>query len=321
MDVFEQLLTSSTSRGSVNPETLEYIGQKASNEYLEKKASLNSVIVKLASQHPELNNEHIHRIAEFANNATFQQLFEKNKDKNVHFDIADPGVIIRDLRDGGSPAHDGKVLHNKTDYFRSPIREEKDGFGDPESGIDNLFQRENVSGQFGQGESVEKVAAASGLDPSYEGSANPVNDIYAEHKKLERAKDELSASYECADLLHKQAQAEFYRAVKTEVISENGAGLGLVAEAFQKIAGAKMAQAELQPVIQQLVLDGVCGKTLTNQLHKTAGKLLNLEHPIAKIAAGLVKCAQERDVAEAALVDVEAGLKKTASFLRKVGRQ
>ena len=80
MDVFEQLLTSGSSKG-VSPETLEYIGQKASAEFLDKKTPLNESIVKLASQHPELNNEHIHRIVEFANNSTFQHLFEKNKEE------------------------------------------------------------------------------------------------------------------------------------------------------------------------------------------------------------------------------------------------
>ena len=72
MDSFEQLLTSG-SHGSVTPETLEYIGQKASTEFLEKKASLNQAIVKLAAQHPGLNNEHIHRIVEFANNGRASQ--------------------------------------------------------------------------------------------------------------------------------------------------------------------------------------------------------------------------------------------------------
>jgi hypothetical protein len=327
MDVFEQLLTSGSSR-SVNPETLEYIGKKASNEFLEKRASLNSAIVKLAAQHPELNNEHIHRIVEFANNATFQHLFEKDHDKNVHFDIADPGTIIRDLRDGGSPAHSGKVLHNNNDYHRLPPREEKSssmgmggtGTSDPQSGMADLFNRENFSGRMGQGEAVEKVASAAGLDPSWEGSANPVNDIYAEHVKLTRARDELSAAYESSDMLLKQARADFYKAAKAEVIGQNGAGIDGVATVIQKLAGNKFAEQELYPVIERLIREGVSSDLLVSQFNKTAGKLINPEHPLVLATAGMVKCASEREVAFEALSDIEKGLEKTAAFLRQAAR-
>ena len=51
-------------------------------------------------------------IAEFANNETFHRLFQSSDDKNVHFDIVEPGNVIRDLKDGGSPSHDGKALNS-----------------------------------------------------------------------------------------------------------------------------------------------------------------------------------------------------------------
>lgn len=316
MDVFEDLITSSSSH-SVNPETLEYIGQRASNDFVEKKASLNQAIVKLASQHPELNNEHIHRIAEFANNITFQHLFQQNQDKNVHFDVADPGTIIRDLRDGGSPAHSGKVLHNKSDYYRAPIQE-KDG--ELSDGFADLMNRENSSGDFGQGEPIEKVASA-GLDPTWEGSANPINDIYAEHLKLRRAHEELTVSYETADLMYKQASEELYRQAKQEVISANGAGINGVATVFQKLAGNKVAEQEISPLVERLMGDGVPGEVLVAQLQKTAGKIINMEHPLSKVVAGVIKCAQERDVAYGALGELEKGIEKTAAFLKQASRK
>lgn len=326
MDVFEQLLTSG-SRGSVNPETLEYIGQKASREYIEKRASLNSAIVKLASQHPELNNEHIHRIVEFANNNTFQHLFEKNQDKNVHFDIADPGTIIRDLRDGGSPAHSGKVLHNKADYFRAPLGEEKDGelgmdgsgAGDPESGLADLFNRENASGQFGQGEPIQKIASA-GLDPSWEGSANPVNDVYAQHLLLQRSREELSAAYESADLMLKQACTDFYKTAKAEVLSSTGAGFRGVMEAFSQVAGT-VTQEDTTKIAERLMHEGVSAAQLAVGMTKTAGRLLNPEHPLVMAVAGMVKCAQEVALAHEALADIEKGLEQTTSFLKTAARK
>jgi len=325
MDVFEQLLTSGSSKG-VSPETLEYIGQKASAEFLDKKTPLNESIVKLASQHPELNNEHIHRIVEFANNSTFQHLFEKNKDKNVHFPIADPGVVIRDLRDGGSPAHSGKVLHNKADYHRAPIREEKDGSmgmdgsgaGDPESGLADLFNRNNSSEQFGQGEPVEKVASAAGLDPSWEGSANPVNDVYAEHLKLKRSYDELAAAHEGADLMYKQASADFYKAAREEVLNPEGAGFRGVVEAVSVVA--PLGREDVTKLAESLLRAGVSEEQLKSRT-KTAGKLVNPNHPLVASASAMMKCAHERSIAHEALLDVKKGLDQTTQFLKTAARK
>ncbi len=321
MNVFEQLLTSD-SRGSVSPETLEYIGQRASEEYLSKKDSLNGAIVKLAADHRELNNEHIHRIVEFANNATFQKLFDRNKDKNVHFDIADPGTVIRDLRDGGSPAHSGKVLHNKSDYMRRPITEEKDGsmgldgsgVSDPESGMADLFRRENFSGQFGQGEAVQKVASA-GLDPTWEGSANPVNDVYAEHVRLQRASEELAAAHETADMLHQQAHTDFYKAAKAEILDPDGAGFYGVVKAMSAVVDTPISTSDITKVAEELMRSGISMEQMGHRARST-GQVLNMEHPLVKAAAGLIKCAHDRSVAKEALLDVQRGLEKTAAFLK-----
>lgn len=324
MDVFEQFLTSGSSK-SVNPETLEYIGQRASTEFLEKRASLNQAIVKLAGQHPELNNEHISRIVEFANNATFQHLFERDKDKNVHFPIADPGVVIRDLRDGGSPAHSGQVLNNK-DYHRAPLREEKDGSmgmdgsgaGDPESGMADLFQREQSSGQFGQGEPIQKVASA-GLDPSWEGSANPINDVYAEHLRLKRSHEEIAAAHESADLMFKQASTDFYKAAKEEVLSTEGAGFQGVVEAMASAFDAPISTADITKVAEVLMRDGVKMEQL-GQRTKVAGRLLNPEHPLIKTASAMYIAMTERAISASALQDISIAFEKTSAFLKSASR-
>lgn len=327
MDVFEQLLTSSGSKRVVGPETLEYIGKQASKAYLEKKVPLNESIVKLASQHAELGNEHIRRIAEFANNATFQQLFEKNHDKNIHFDVAEPGVIIRDLQDGGSPAHSGKVLNKNTDYLRPPSKEEKDGSmgldgsgtGDPESGLADLFLRSNSSGQFGQGEPVEKVASA-GIDPSWEGSVDPVNDVYAEHVNLKATREHLLAAHESADLTLQHSRSEFYKAAKAEILGHGGAGFSGVATVVQKVAGTKFVEQELSPMIEQFMRDGISSDVLTTQLTKVAARVINPEHRLVKCAKDMVAALEQKQVTLAAVSEVDACLEKTSAFLRESRR-
>ena len=161
MNSFEQFLMTDAPRPGVGAEVLEMLGRKAADRFMHEGTPLNDAIRDLISEHPELGNEHVKRVVEFANNVAFQELFSKSDDKNVHFDVADPGAVIRDLKDGGSPAHDGKVMDSKSKDYMSPPRSEKDSFGDPESGMQHLQNMSNNTGRFGQGEQIEKVAVSS----------------------------------------------------------------------------------------------------------------------------------------------------------------
>jgi hypothetical protein len=160
MNPFESFLLSDAGRPQVGAEVLELLGRKAANQFLQDGTPLNDTVRQAVSDHPELGNEHIKRVIEFANNMAFQELFSKSEDKNVHFDIADPGVVIRDLKDGGSPAHDGKTMgSNLKDYHQPPeMNMEKDQFGDPESGMQHLQTMSGQNGRMGQGEQLNKEA-------------------------------------------------------------------------------------------------------------------------------------------------------------------
>jgi hypothetical protein len=159
MNSFESFLLSDSQSPAVGPEVLEMLGRKAAGRFLSEGVSLNDSIRELVGQHPELQNEHIKRVVEFANNVAFQEMFSKSEDKNVHFDIADPGIVIRDLKDGGSPAHAGKAMQDSSkDYTSSPSMTKQE-FGDPESGMQHLQSMSGREGRFGQGEQIEKQAS------------------------------------------------------------------------------------------------------------------------------------------------------------------
>lgn len=170
MNAFEQFLMTDAPRPGVGAEVLEMLGRKAADRFLSQGMPLNDAVHELVSEHPELGNEHIKRVVEFANNVAFQEMFSKSDDKNIHFDVADPGVVIRDLKDGGSPSHDGKVLDSGSKDYMSPPTREKDSFGDPESGMQHLERMNNNEGRFGQGEQIEKQALLSSLAANIGGS-------------------------------------------------------------------------------------------------------------------------------------------------------
>lgn len=330
MDIFESLLTGSQQSG-VSPELLETLGKQAAKRFLEEGVALNDSITELASQHPHLQNEHVKRIVEFANNEAFQHLFQHSDDKNVHFDVADPGVVIRDLKDGGSPAHDGKVLNasNKSDGKKSQVPATDASFGgssdyqeDPRNvqggqGFDGLdsalasqFLQDQHSGASGQGEAIKTAFVhTSGVH------ANPIDDVYDEHLKLKATEEKLAEAHEQFDLALQGAQEDFYHQAKREVLGHDGAGMPGVVQAVKLAAPSdSLAFQILKPVTERLVKEGALKKGDMDKLG--SARILNPAHPLVSCVSGIVKAAQEKANAAAALKEVRAGLAQTDAFLR-----
>ena len=325
MDFFEQLLTGASPRSGVHPETLEMLGRKAASEFVRRGTPLNKAVADAVSDQKSFGNEHIKRVVEFANTFAFQELFQKSEDKNVHFDVADPAVIIRDLKDGGSPAHDGKTMAGGMGDYMSPPpstgKMEKDQFADPESGMEHLFQMNDQDAIRGNGQAVEKTASIK--DAPAGSHANPIDDVYDLHQRLQATRTSLVDGNERLDLLQKEAQENFYEEVRRE-LAPDGAGLGGVIRMVEKIASVCDdnlcwdASEAMGEAINRVLSTGVMNPAeLQKSMEKRAGQIVNLDHPLTHTVSALIKLAEERAKNSLALAEVESGLKKTASFIRK----
>jgi hypothetical protein len=94
---------------------VDYFAKKASNDYLNKKASLNESIKKIAHEE-NLNTEQIRRICEAANHTVNQHLFDTQDDKNVYFEVADVDNI-----EMSNNLDKVAQIREFTDYDFSPI--------------------------------------------------------------------------------------------------------------------------------------------------------------------------------------------------------
>lgn len=328
MNIFESLLTGSQPTG-VSPELLETLGKQAATRFLEDGTSLNESIAKLASEHAQLENEHVKRIVEFANNETFQHLFEKSADKNVHFPLADPGVVIRDLKDGGSPKHDGKVLNSSSSKgkqsqesggvsdYREPnvATSNGSGFSDLESAFSELGRQDQHSGAAGSSEPIAKTAGVRTEYIQGGGHANPVDDVYDQHLRLQAMETKLAEAYETCDLILQDAREDFYKLAKREILTYDGADAVEVIEAVKMASPSdSIAFSVLRPVMERLTKEGALK---TQDLEKRAQvRILNQAHPLVVALSGIVKVAQEKINASAALTEVRASLSQTDAFLR-----
>lgn len=135
---------------------LESLGKEASNLYLSGGVSLNDAVIKLASQHPSISPHQVKRVVEFANTETFQRLFEKQAgDKNVDFDVADPGAVLKSLELGCM----GQVsVPTPSEYSSEPV---KLGHREVEADLElcRMFGMEPVSPGMSRLEPMSKVAS------------------------------------------------------------------------------------------------------------------------------------------------------------------
>lgn len=308
MDPFAQLLTQSSGH-QVAPETLEMLGRQASQMFQSQGVPLNDAVSKILSSHPELGNEHVKRIVEFANTVTFQQMFQNSTDKNVHFDVADPGVILRDLKDGGSPGHEGKPLApGSGDYKLAPGKQ------------DTTDLERMLSEQFNPNiDPSADMGKTASLRTDHELHANPVEDVYDAHVQLRATREKLASSYETLTGMMVDSREALYHQVKQEVLDPDGAGLGGVISVMEKIADREIANTLMQDITERLIEEGVQTPVLEQSLRKLAGVVPNLEHPLFGVVNGLLKTAEELVNCGLAIDDVDASLVETSAFLKKAG--
>lgn len=312
MDMFQDLLANNPSP-QVSPEMLEVLGNKAAQLFIQNGVPLNDAIKQVVAEDSNLGDEHLRRIIEFANNQAFQQLFENSEDKNIHFDVADPAVIIRDLRDGGSPAHDGKPLGigGKSDYQTPPTK--------PANGQDDMAQLSQLFAPqpLGTATGNTQIQKMAGVETeTVFNHANPIDDVYDLNIKLRSARSHLTGVNEEHDGVLKVAQEEFYSTVKHEILSDDGAGLGGVAAALSKVASVEEVKEVFSPVVNRLLHEGIDSEFLFTSLTKHAGKVLNLEHPLITSWTGMQKAAGVKKITEKGLADIDKEIEKTAAFLK-----
>jgi len=197
-DTFEALL--STSRGAeVRPESLELCGREASQQFLLKTASLNDAVTKQAAQHPEWTDEHVRRVAEFANQHTYAHLFDKEAGvvRNPVFEYADPEVILAVVHRAG-----GDLLVKASAAYGAPVPDYRDALRATESDA-------MLADLFGAKEPGE---AAEGQD-----KAASIREWQTTRGALEHVTAEASG----LEVMYDQAVERFEDAVKQAMLDES----------------------------------------------------------------------------------------------------
>lgn len=116
-------LARQTTYAALSSEDLNTMGKRAADSYLSCGTPLNKAVVKLAQEHPSISPHQVKRVVEYANQETFQRLFDDNEkyasDKNIDFPLADPRIILHELNDGARPHI---MTPPPDDYSQAPVK-------------------------------------------------------------------------------------------------------------------------------------------------------------------------------------------------------
>jgi len=311
MDPFESLFTQPSGSSNADPEVLEMLGRKASQMFQQSGLPLNDAIAQVIAQHPELGNEHIKRIVEFANTVTFQEQFQNSADKNVHFPVADPGVVLRDVKDGGTPSQDGKPLADKgQDYLNPPRNSQGSGFPEAEQLFSNQFSSGNNGG------TVDPMAKNASVRTDHSSHANPIDDVYDEYINLKATREKLAEAYESMHNMLESSTAELHGLLRREILEADGAGIDGCVIAMSKVAEDFMVEHLMLPLIEKLAEEG---HALSGAFEKKAGIVVNNDHQLLVVTSAITKLASELQVASFALDSVDASIEEAVNFLKSAG--
>lgn len=280
----------SKSGTAVSPELLGILAKKASRMFLEQKVPLTDAVATVIEEHPELGEQHIRRIVEQANTSTFQELFEGNEDKNVHFDVADPKKVLGSRKDTAS-----NEFASNTDYDKTPLSY---------SMMQKMASEDDQT--FAEFETTEPMN-------------NPVQEVYKQHVRMMAIKDHLTDARHSLKEMVKSARADFQKVARQEILNPYGAGLGGVISALEKVASEPSEVAFLmKPVIEDLISTCAASPSqLQASLTKTASGPINYKHPLIASYGAMIKAASDLQKTEIALLDVQAALKDTTAFIKK----
>lgn len=304
-DELSNFLLQGDRHAKISPETLELMGKQAANMFLNEGIALNTGIAKLAGAHADISHEQVKRVVEFANQSVYLAKHDKNKTAGANssypqFELADAGRIIQDLSDGARPT---TITPTDIEYAKHPNRIEKVASSKADALISEMFGHE------------ERVKTAS-LDYSPQTTETEV--MGAKHM-LVGLKENLEHAGERFDLMHKEAQVEYYAIVKQHLLNE-GSFTDVLDAAARSASKEKVAEI-LEPVITKLLQEKVATvralSDAAKQLEKVAHRSIDEEHPLVTGFRTIYSLDAEMTKVATGLGQVDAELTKVNSFIRE----
>lgn len=323
---------------TISAADLQSLGKQAAREYLHHGVPLNEAIVKLATSHAGITVDQVKRIVEFANQSTFQSIFEKQAgDKNVEFNIADPREILRSLDVSARPT----PVEIDTDYSMDPTklstkREPSDmelieAFGMTEKfAAAGITKEATLSKEWNPG--LSKAPKGSGIKQAcakigqYD-EANPFGELLRTKQQIEKVAEHANDAAIKNEQMTEAALQKVAHEVKQLIL--DGSNLGEAVHVMSLVGGpawTKVAMENIIPEMHRHGLDtsGTQAEMIAYEMTKAASpRQANAGHPLVESFAAFVKTAENQGALNIAVQKSEsmkAGLENQLAKVSTLGR-
>lgn len=296
----------------VSTEDINSLAKRASLMFVEEGTPLNDAIVKLAQENPYITSEQVKRVVEFANQATFQDAFEKQAgDKNIDFEIADPNIVLSRLDNLASPP----VVKIANDYLLPPPDVRNTAVED--QALEQIFKKATEETP------LEKVASSFDTTPiEYDNHRN----LRQVREGLQKTAEILSSSVRQNEWIVKEAEQRFHHELRQHLL--DGGDLFEVTEAMAAMCSPKMASAaikDFEPELRKLAhiekvdLAKIQAATLVSELTKIAShRAVDPEHPVVESFAAYMQCSEKQAELESSLHGIQTKLAAANEMFGKV---
>lgn len=278
----------------IDPEQLQVMGKQAAALYTKTGKNLSEAVVEI-SKHAQLSPEQVRRVCEFANTSAYLEAFEKSGEvRNVTFEggPADPSYVLKELNDGSVPA-----LHNSRhrDYDERP-RSYKTAAADTA-----------LAEAFLAPVGLEKAASVQAVDP--DARANPVDELYDLHTRLQDVRDQYMSKLSSCEVFLQEVGNDVRQAVKQA--RADGITDAEIQGAWSKYGSAFMIK-NAMPAWAGAPLEKLAGARIINEQHPLIERFV----AFTKVAEQHLKLKNLVAVLDEQLAEVNPHLRSALDGLR-----
>ncbi len=258
----------------VTKEELQHFSKIASDQYLSNGVPMNKTITDISNDNQYLNKEHLKRIIEMSNSNVYQHKYDKESDKNIHFDVADPNQILKEEVEPTT-----KLAYDTSVYNRAPKEKIAEISKVAELETDDFLGDKNAA-------YMSEQNRCSTLDLDIQKMADAIS----------AAKNELEFELFSHDLKYKAACLELNKLATRYV--ENGTAVSEILHAISS-ADEDSAKTALNHL---LVTNAVTGDELNST---KLGHFINPENNLVKVAAKVRNHREHIAIYEQAIKEAE----------------
>lgn len=270
---------------NVDPDRLRMLAKKASDIHLGGAVPMTEAVIQSVRDESGLGPEHVRRVITFANNETFQRMFQKEAGDHrvINFQLADPSDVLKELNMGATPSP--VAVSDRSPNLASYV-----------PGADSV------------GDMFEPTKTAAADMP------NPMNELWRMRQRVDGLLSHAQSEYVSASARYDDSVCGLCKSARN-VVLEGGSTADINRALSFYSDSTDMTKLALSLI--QVSLGKEALHTQESILSKTAAAVPNPQHPLVESFKEFSKVAMDRFRYAAVIDSLQEQLKKVNGAVKR----